>query len=447
NVMQSMLNGIIDIVNIGLKALSALTDGAIKPLEYASFATETAVKEAETRASRSKELAGESLALAEKADKRIDKLRDSARDKGKTAGTELGTQINETATKEVDITSILPPNTLKQVGGTAGAGFGDSLAKGASGSGGAVKKSAKDLAKTMYDETVKGLNDRKALGDLTVEQELEQYKILQAQHKDNAEIKMDIDKAIYALEKDLSKKSYDSTMKEIENKKFFGKLTLQQELEQYEKLAVLYEGDADKKLELDKKVHTLKAELMKQQEEEMNRFGEATTEALKRQKKDEVDTAKEAIQAQIDLLSDLEYEEITVAENVKETKIKLYDEETRKKISGIDEGLDKFLDSSDKEIQKRIDIIALTDAETASKLQQIKDEESAIKTLAETEKTAIREKQEMERQRKLEQAVATAEPEKQAEAQKALNDYLEELQQKQKERQREQRLKELEEDK
>lgn len=85
-IMQKMANGIIDTVNVGIKALNFLPGVSIKVLEQVSFATEAAIEEAEIRAKRADELTRKTLENAEKAAQRLDELKKSAMETGEDTG-------------------------------------------------------------------------------------------------------------------------------------------------------------------------------------------------------------------------------------------------------------------------------------------------------------------------------------------------------------------------
>jgi len=148
--------------------------------------------------------------------------------------------------------------------------------------------------------------------------------------------------------------------------------------------------------------------LLREIENQTNAYGEAITEALRRSKRIEIDTRKEAVQQQIDLLSDVSFREITTNEDISARKIQLLDDEYISRIRNIDEGLAAFLTSSNKEIQRHIDIIALTDQRAAIQLQANQDRITAIEEEARREREFIEERANNERRAEHERRIAQA---------------------------------------
>lgn len=296
-IMQNMVNGIIDIVNIGLNALSILSGGAIKPIEHATFATEMAIDEAQKRAQRADEYAVQSIENTAKAEARLAEFKSKA----KTTGTQVGEGLADGINAGTEDTIIDPIETLASPDEYKAKGTAQGKAQG-SGQNSEAEKAEKERLKLLKEAEQK----RKDLTD-----------------------------------------------------QFAGDLT----------------------------------------------------QALKNQAQKEYDIRKKAIEDETDLLKDTEFNEIEVATNISAKKISLLDEEYQKRIEGIDAGLDSFLSASNIEIQKHIDIIALTDQAAAARLQEIQDRILAIDAEGAAERLLIEERRIEEKRAELDKREAMAETE------------------------------------
>ena len=205
--------------------------------------------------------------------------------------------------------------------------------------------------------------------------------------------------------------------------------------------------EAQKDLEaLNKEVAKRHADMTQALEREINAYGDAVTEALRRAKREETDIRKQAVQDQIDLLEDVQRREITASEHVSERKVQLIGDEFIAKARGIDDGLAAFLTASNQEIQRHIDVIALTDQEAAARLQAIQARMAAIDEASQHEREAIEQRQAAERTAELARRIDMAETdEARAKAVEELHRYEESLVQRARERERAEERKRLQE--
>ena len=148
----------------------------------------------------------------------------------------------------------------KEVGEMLGKG----MAEGIKSSSGEVTSESKKMsdkaleaAQSNYDEFKSWLDDRKFYNKLTIEEEIYALEQAQKKYKNYADIRKEIDKELYTLKQEKEEQA-------LEDKKYYGKLTLKQELAAYKKLLSKYKKGTDKYKELAKKVYSLEQELMEE---------------------------------------------------------------------------------------------------------------------------------------------------------------------------------------
>ena len=223
----------------------------------------------------------------------------------------------------------------------------------------------------------------------------------------------------------------------LNHKKALGLLSAAEELEALENLSAKQKLTAQEQLTLEENIYSLKQTLLKEAETNVNEYAQAVTIALKNQKNEELDIIKDRLNEEIELIREAGYDEIEVSTTVGNTKLKLLDEEYIAKVRLVDDVLANTLEAGNREIQQRIDIIRLTDDETATRLQQIQDEINAIDEKSAAEKNAMEQAKEAGKKADLEKAVQLAEDtEAKKKAEDELSKYLTELTYKREEEER-----------
>jgi hypothetical protein len=208
----------------------------------------------------------------------------------------------------------------------------------------------------------------------------------------------DREKAAKAAEK-AAKAAYDHEKLLIEDYRNSAEYSIEGEIAMWEKLGKSHKEVSNEKIEIEKSIAKLREDLVKEDEAAQNAYGDALTEALKRRARQETDTKidelkaqqeaeKQAVNDRIELIKDTEYREMEYDTDTFKGKIKLIDEEYIAKIRLTDETLAASMSAYNQEQQAIIDTIALTDEQTAKRLQDIKDTKDAILAESEAAKAA-----------------------------------------------------------
>lgn len=150
NIMQSMINGIIDIVNFGINALNVLPGVSLDLLEHATFATENAVDEAIARSKRADDYAKQSIENTEKAEKRITDLKAQAKAAGKETAEIYTSGIKQGLMPEFEEDVFFPPpEEFKQPGIEAGTAYTSGMVSGISSGKSEAVEAAEELTKEI----------------------------------------------------------------------------------------------------------------------------------------------------------------------------------------------------------------------------------------------------------------------------------------------------------
>lgn len=265
---------------------------------------------------------------------------------------------------------------------------------------------------------LKLLDHKKAIGQLTAQQELNWLNRINQTYSMNTDEKMDMEKRLYNVKKQLQEEAeqaaedaLNAEYERIENLKSLGKLNTQQELAQLEQIRKKYKLNAEQAMELEIKLYNLKKELKQEEIDSLDTLADAVTEALKNKYKEQQeaeeklidesienwqkweDETTSAIQAEIDALDKLS--ETQESENARQeyeqkrqaTELQLAyekDDYNRKQ-------LEKELNRLDKEEAQRLleEEIKARKEELQAQIESVQETSSAAQEKLNAEKDAI----------------------------------------------------------
>lgn len=133
------------------------------------------------------------------------------------------------------------------------------------------EKHAKELAtarKKEFDEDFKLIKDKAELGKITNEQELKQLQNLASKYTKNSTERIAVEKEIKKVkstiakeEEEAIKKKFDKEKALIENKKYYNKLSLLEELAAYENYIKKYKKGSDERIYYEKEIYRVKQDI------------------------------------------------------------------------------------------------------------------------------------------------------------------------------------------
>lgn len=132
---------------------------------------------------------------------------------------------------------------------------------------------ASQATSTMIDEVLKvsskGIEafqkwaeEKKYYGELSLKDELAGYENLQKKYKAGSEERIKIDREVYRIQNELVASTYQASLDWIEQEKYYNRLSTQEELEAYERMQKRYIEGSEERMAIDKKIYALKNQLM-----------------------------------------------------------------------------------------------------------------------------------------------------------------------------------------
>lgn len=125
----------------------------------------------------------------------------------------------------------------------------------------------KQLQKDAYDYSIKWMNDEKYYKRLSLEEELAGWERVQARYKKGDDEYEAAEKERFRLKNDISKASFDASVKWIDEEKFYNRLSLADELAAWERVQARYLKGSDERKQADREVYKLKNEMLAKQKQ------------------------------------------------------------------------------------------------------------------------------------------------------------------------------------
>jgi hypothetical protein len=244
------------------------------------------------------------------------------------------------------------------------------------------KAKKKDDRNEALQQELKLLEHRKALNQLSAQDEIAWLERINATYAKNADEQMDMEKRLYNARKALqeaeeqaAKEALNEALKGIESKKALNKISTEEEIQQLERIRQTYRMNAEDAMSLEIKLYNLKKTLRDERTDKLDNIADGVTEALKnkyeKQKKYETDRINQsikswqdwedktvsAIQGQIDALDELS--------KAQESEDKRQEYETKRQATALQLAYEKD-DYNRKQLQKELNRL---DQEEAKRLE------------------------------------------------------------------------------
>ena len=104
--------------------------------------------------------------------------------------------------------------------------------------------------------------EKKYYGELSLKDELAGYENLQQRYKAGSEERIKIDREVYRIQNELVAATYQASIDWIEEEKYYNRLSTQEELEAYERMQQRYLEGSEERKKIDREVYTLRKQLM-----------------------------------------------------------------------------------------------------------------------------------------------------------------------------------------
>lgn len=294
----------------------------------------------------------------------------------RSAGRSLGLVALEAAKKALD--SHSPSREFIHLGENVGEG----LAIGVNNS----IVPAAQAASGMIDEVIavseKGvdafedwINEKQYYGELSLMDELAGWENLQKKYRAGSEERMKIDREVYRVQNELVSATYQASLDWIEEEKYYKRLSTEEELAAYERMQARYLEGSKERMELDRKVFTLRNQLVDEsyqnsmdwieEEKYYNRLSLADelaaykrvqsryakgTEERKKLDREVYRLEQEIYEAQQQYIADVQ----SVQESANQRRIQL-EEAYANKVKSINEQLERDIESLNQQYQDAVE--------------------------------------------------------------------------------------------
>ena len=118
------------------------------------------------------------------------------------------------------------------------------------------------VASKTFEDVEKCVEDAKAFDELSLAEELEIWEAVIEKYGEGTEERTEAEKKAYSVYKELQKENYENSKNWIDAEKEYNRLSLQEELEAWQRVQARYVEGTDERKEADKQVYKLKHELI-----------------------------------------------------------------------------------------------------------------------------------------------------------------------------------------
>ena len=127
------------------------------------------------------------------------------------------------------------------------------------------------VANKTFEDVEKWVEDAKAFDELSLAEELEIWEAVIEKYGEGTEERIKAEKKAYSVYKELQKENYENSKNWIDAEKEYNRLSLQEELEAWQRVQSRYIEGTDERKEADKQVYKLKHELIDDSIEDLER--------------------------------------------------------------------------------------------------------------------------------------------------------------------------------
>lgn len=124
-----------------------------------------------------------------------------------------------------------------------------------------------ELVASTYQASLDWIEEEKYYNRLSTEEELAAYERMQSRYMEGSEERMEIDRKVYTLRNQLVDESYQNSMDWIEKEKNYGRMSLADELAAYKRVQSRYAAGTEEREEMDLKVYQLEKEIYEAQQQ------------------------------------------------------------------------------------------------------------------------------------------------------------------------------------
>ena len=124
-----------------------------------------------------------------------------------------------------------------------------------------------ELVAATYQYSLDWIEREKYYNRLSTQEELEAYERMQSRYMEGSKERMEIDRKVYSLRNQLVDESYQNSMNWIEQEKYYGRLPLADELAAYKRVQSRYARGTEERKKMDREVYRVEQEIYEAQKQ------------------------------------------------------------------------------------------------------------------------------------------------------------------------------------
>jgi TP901 family phage tail tape measure protein len=159
------------------------------------------------------------------------------------------------------------------------------------------------LAKKQFEDAKKAIEDKRALNQLSLDQELKAWQALAKKYKEGSKERIEIEKQIARVKDELLKQQFEKEKSYIDKRKYYNDLSLKEELELYESYIKKYKQGTEQREYYEREIYRVKKEIHDKLTALNNDYAEKVKEINERLYQDEL-KAKEEYEQKVKEIND-----------------------------------------------------------------------------------------------------------------------------------------------
>jgi phage-related protein len=154
-------------------------------------------------------------------------------------------------------------------------------------------KKAAEIAKKTFEQGKQAIEYQKQIRNVSLEQELQWWNNLAKKFKKGTKERIEAEKEFWRVKEEITKRNFENEKRWFEEKKYYGQLSLTQELESLNTVAKRYKEGSEERLYWEREIYRVKKEINDKLLEANNEYAEKVKEINERLQQDELKAKEE----------------------------------------------------------------------------------------------------------------------------------------------------------
>ncbi|BBW99008.1 phage tail tape measure protein [Geobacillus subterraneus] len=165
-----------------------------------------------------------------------------------------------------------------------------------------AKKDA-EMARRLFEQGKQAIEYEKQIRNVSLEQELKWWNNLAKKFKEGTKERMEAEKEVARVKEEITKRNFENEKRWFEEKKYYGQLSLAQELESLNTVAKRYKEGTEERIYWEREIYRVKKEINDRLLEANNEYAQKVKEINERLQQDEL-KAKEEYEQKVKEIND-----------------------------------------------------------------------------------------------------------------------------------------------